>query len=173
MKQEKVRDTLNRLSKGLFRVLSEKPPCTRLPLSFWNERDPENQLYSFKSNPKIPMRFRRGRRRRKKKQKQNNLREGKADLAKVIVLGELRNTHDVRTRKKSKRLTKWLANLLSRKSMTVLEVRNRSRHSGMKRWRLFLNRTPLTKLTRSLLTSLWVYASPRWSCRPCREHSLK
>ena len=75
------------------------------------------------------MRFRR---KKKKKQKQNNLREEKADLAKVLY-GESRNAYDVRSNKEKVEATNEVIGqfTLSRKSMTVLEARNRSRHSGM------------------------------------------
>lgn len=118
MKQEKVRDTLNRSSKGLFRVLSGTTvhSIATIILEY-----PENPIL-IRIESEDTKWF------RDKCVYISTI--GTSRSSKSIT--ESRETNDVRPKEqKSKRLTESLANLLSRKSMTVLESRNRSRHSGM------------------------------------------
>lgn len=91
MKQEKVRDTLSRLSKGLFRILSE---TTVHSIAIIILEHPANQLVQIESEDTNGL---------EKKKRNNNLREEEAGLAKLqYYIMENRETYDVCSNSKSR-----------------------------------------------------------------------
>ena len=92
MKQEKVRDTLSRLSKGLFRILSETTVHSIATIILDH---PANQLVQIESEDTNGL--------EKKKKRNNNLREEEAGLAKLqYYIMENRETYDVCSNSKSR-----------------------------------------------------------------------
>ena len=93
MKQEKVRDTLSRLSKGLFRILSETTVHSIATIIL---EHPANQLVQIESEDTNGLE-------KKKKKRNNNLREEEAGLAKLqYYIMENRETYDVCSNSKSR-----------------------------------------------------------------------
>ena len=82
MKQEKVRDTLSRLSKGLFRILSETTVHSIATIIL---EHPANQLVQIESEDTN------GLEKKKKKKQQFTRRRSRSGKITILYYGESRN----------------------------------------------------------------------------------
>ena len=84
MKQEKVRDTLSRLSKGLFRILSETTVHSIATIIL---EHPANQLVQIESEDTNGLE----KKKKKKKKQQFTRRRSRSGKITILYYGESRN----------------------------------------------------------------------------------